>query len=164
MNEYRVSQILVGTPEEAEQVIELLKTKSWAWVANRYSIDPGAKRGGDLGYLTKGNMIPELEAIVFDMKPNDVSGVIKSDFGYHVFRLDDVREALVSVGLDDVREQIMNTLMLEKRKKAYREFIDSLKASADIAYKDESYLRPAESVPQADTSGAYEDADTAETP
>jgi peptidyl-prolyl cis-trans isomerase C len=164
LNEYRVSQILAGTPEDAERVVELLKTKSWAWVANRYSIDASAKRGGDLGYLTKGNMIPELEAIVFDMKPNDVSGVVKSDFGYHIFRLDDVREAPVAVGLDDVREQIMNTLMLEKRIKAYREFIDSLKANADIKYKDESYLRPAEGGPQADTSGAYEDADTAEAP
>ena len=164
MNEYRASQILVGSPEEAERAIALLKTRSWASVANRLSVDASAKRGGDLGYLTKGNMIPELEAIVFDMKPNDVTGVIKSDFGYHIFRLDDVREALISVGLDDVREQIMNTLMLEKRKKAYRELLDSLKANADIKYKDESYLRPVESGPQADTSGAYEDADTAETP
>lgn len=164
MNEYRVSQILVGTPEEAARVVELLKTKSWAWVANRYSIDASAKRGGDLGYLTKGNMIPELEAIVFDMKPNEVSGIVKSDFGYHVFRLDDVREALVSVGLDDVREQIMNTLMLDKRKKAYRELLDSLKAKANVVYKDESYLRPAGSEPRTDTSGVYDDADTAGTP
>ena len=164
MNEYRVSQILVGTPEEAERVIGLLKTRSWTWVANRYSIDASAKRGGDLGYLTKGNMIPELEAIIFDMKPNDVTGAVKSDFGYHIFRLDDVREALVSVGLDDVREQIMNTLMLDKRKRAYREFLDSLRAKADIKYKDESYLRPVEGEPQADTFGVYEDADTAETP
>jgi parvulin-like peptidyl-prolyl isomerase len=163
-NEYRVSQILVSTPEEAERAIELLKTKSWAWVASRYSIDASAKRGGDLGYLTKGNMIPELETVVFDMKPNDVTGVIKSDFGYHIFRLDDVREATVSVGLDDVREQIMNTLMLEKRKEAYRELLDSLKAKAGIAYKDKSYLRPAASETQADTSGTYEDADTAATP
>jgi len=164
LNEYRVSQILVGTPEEAGRVIELLKTRSWDWVANRHSIDASAKRGGDLGYLTKGNMIPELEALVFDMKPNEVTGVIKSDFGYHIFRLDDVREAPVAVGLDDVREQIMNTLMLEKREKAYREFIDSLKAHADIKYKDEAYLHPIESGPQADTSGAYGDADTAGTP
>ncbi len=164
MNEYRVSQILAGTPEDAARAAGLLKTRGWAWVANRYSIDAGAKRGGDLGYLTKGNMIPELEAIVFAMKPGEVTGVVKSDFGYHIFRLDDVREALISVGLDDVREQIMNTLMLEKRKRAYRELLESLKAKADIAYKDESYLRPAESGPQADTAGTYEDADTAWTP
>jgi hypothetical protein len=162
--EYRLSQILVGTPEDAALVIELLKTRGWAWVANRYSVDAGAKRGGDLGYLTKGNMIPELEEIVFDMNPGDVTGVIKSDFGYHVYRLDDVREAAVSVGLDDVREQIMSSLMLEKRKTAYREFLESLRAKADIKYKDESYLRPIESAPQADTAGFYEDADTSGTP
>jgi parvulin-like peptidyl-prolyl isomerase len=162
--EYRVKQILVATPEDAERAIGLLKTRSWDWVANRYSIDAGARRGGDLGYLTKGNMIPELEEIVFDLKPGDVSGVIKSDFGYHVFKLEDVREAAVPVGLDDVREQITTTLMLEKRKTAYREFIESLKAKADIKYKDESYLRPIESAPQADTAGFYEDADTSGTP
>lgn len=164
LNEYRVSQILVSTLEDAERVVDLLRTRSWAWVAGRYSIDASAKRGGDLGYLTKGNMIPELEAVVFDMKPNEVSGVVKSDFGYHIFRLDDVREALVSVGLDDVREQIMNTLMLEKRKNAYRELLDSLTAKADIKYRDETYLRPIESGPRADTVETYEDADTAETP
>ncbi len=162
--EYRVSQILVATPEDAERVIELLKTRSWDWVANRYSVDAGGRRGGDLGYLTKGNMIPELEGIVFDMKPGDVTGVVKSDFGYHIFRLDDVREAAVPVGLDDVREQIMSSLMLMKRKTAYREFLESLKAKADITYKDESYLRPAESAPQTDTGGVYEDADAAGTP
>jgi len=164
LNEYRVSQILVSTLEDAERVVDLLGTRSWAWVANRYSIDASAKRGGDLGYLTKGNMIPELEAVVFDMKPNEVTGVVKSDFGYHIFRLDDVREALVSVGLDDVREQIMNTLMLEKRKNAYRELLDSLTAKADIKYRDETYLRPIESGPRADTVETYEDADSAETP
>jgi peptidyl-prolyl cis-trans isomerase C len=159
-NEYRVSQIVVGTPEEAGQVVELLKTRSWAWVANRYSNDASAKRGGDLGYLTKGNMIPELEAIVFDMKPGDVSGIVKTDFGYHLFRLEDVREASVALGIDDVREQIMNTLMLEKRKRAYREFLDSLKAKADIRYKDESYLRPVEGGAQTDTGGSVEEIDT----
>jgi peptidyl-prolyl cis-trans isomerase C len=162
--ECRVSQILAATPEDAASAIELLETRSWDWVANRYSIDTGARRGGDLGYLAKGNMIPELEEIVFDMKAGDVTGVIKSDFGYHVFKLVDVREAAVSVGLDDVREQIMSSLMLEKRKTAYREFLESLKAKADIKYKDESYLRPVESAPQADTAGVYEDADTAGTP
>jgi peptidyl-prolyl cis-trans isomerase C len=160
MNEYRVSQIVVGTPEEAEQVAALLKTKSWTWVANRYSNDASARRGGDLGYLTKGNMIPELEAIVFDMKPGDVSGIVKTDFGYHLFKLEDVREASVAMGIDDVREQIMNTLMLDKRKNAYREFLDALKATADIRYKDESYLRPVESGAQTDTGGSVEEIDT----
>jgi peptidyl-prolyl cis-trans isomerase C len=159
-NEYRVSQILVNTAEEAEQAKELLKTKSFDWVANRFSVDPVSRRGGDLGYLTRGNMIPELEAIVFDMKPGETSGVIQSDFGYHIFKLDDVREALVPVGLDDVREQIMNAIMLERRKTAYGEFLDSLKALAKVRYRDESYAPGARQEPRADTFSVPEDYDT----
>ncbi|MGD1047714.1 MAG: peptidyl-prolyl cis-trans isomerase [Candidatus Krumholzibacteriaceae bacterium] len=162
MNEYRVSQILVGTLEEAEKAKALLKTKKWAWVASRYSVDATAKHGGDLGYLTKGNMIPELEAVVFGMKPGETTDVIKSDFGYHIFRLEDVREALVAVSLEDVREQIMNVLMLEKRKNAYRALLDSLKARAEIRYKDQSYMR--ESAPEADTLGNVEETDTTGNP
>lgn len=139
LNEYRVSQILLGAPEEAQQALAQLKTKSFESVAERFSIDPAARRGGDLGYLTKGNMMPELEAIVFSMKPGDVSGVVKSDFGYHIFKLVDVREALVAVTLDDVREQIMNTLLLEKRRRAYGELLDSLRASVRIEYRDPAY-------------------------
>jgi peptidyl-prolyl cis-trans isomerase C len=162
--EYRVRQILASTLEDAEAAKKLLATKSWAWVAGRHSVDPVAKRGGDLGYLTKGNMIPELEAVIFGMKPGETTGIIKSDFGYHIFKLEDVREALVAVGLEDVREQIMNTLMLEKRKSAYREFLDSLKAHAAIVYTDKSYLRALESEPAADTLGPEEESDTTETP
>jgi peptidyl-prolyl cis-trans isomerase C len=156
MYEYRVSQILVDTAEEAEKVKGLLTTKSWAWVASRNSIETNVKRGGDLGYLTKGNMIPELEAVVFTMKPGETSEAIRSDFGYHIFRLEDVREALVEVSLEEVREQIMSTLMLEKRKEAYREFLDSLRAHADIRYEDQSYLREPEPEAQADTLGTGE--------
>ncbi|MDD4857864.1 MAG: peptidyl-prolyl cis-trans isomerase [Candidatus Krumholzibacteria bacterium] len=149
--EYRVSQILVSTPEEAEKVKKLLETKSWAWVASRYSTDTNGQRGGDLGYLTKGNMIPELEAIIFDMKPGETSDATKSDFGYHIFRLEDVRAALVAVSLDEVREQIMTTLMLEKRKEAYGAFIDSLRSCANVRYKDASYLGKPETAAKTDT-------------
>jgi peptidyl-prolyl cis-trans isomerase C len=159
-HEYRVSQILVDTAEEAATVKTLLATKSWAWVASRYSTDPNARRGGDLGYLTKGNMIPELEAVVFTMRPGETSEPVRSDFGYHIFRLDDVREALVAVSLEEVREEIMTTLMLEKRKEAYRAFLDSLKAHASIQYRDQSYLWEGEPEVQTDTIGPGDESDT----
>jgi peptidyl-prolyl cis-trans isomerase C len=158
--EYRVSQILVSTAEEAEKAKDLLKTKSWAWVASRYSTDTNARRGGDLGYLTKGNMIPELEAVIFTMKPGEMTEAIKSDFGYHIFRLEDVREALVAVNLDEVREQIMTALMLEKRKEVYRAFLDSLRSCGDVRYKESSYLREPEPEAQVDTIGQDGEFDT----
>ena len=140
MYEYRVSHILVNTLEEAQKVKELLKKRSFAWVANRYSVDPMARRGGDLGYLTKGNMIPEFEAVVFKMKPGEVSDIVKSDFGYHIINLVGMRKALARVTLDDVREQIMNELLVEKRKKAFSELMDSLRAVYPVSFFDDSYM------------------------
>lgn len=137
--EYRVRHILVGTLEEAENVMDLLERNSFPWVANRYSIDPVARRGGDLGYLTKGNMIPEFEQVIFDMEPGEVSDIVKSDFGYHIIMLVGTREALVKVHYADVREQIMNKLLIEKREKAFDDLTASLRSAADIEYFDTSY-------------------------
>lgn len=137
--EYRVSHILVNTLEEAEKVAELLGRRSFAWVANRHSVDPVAGRGGDLGYLTKGNMIPEFENVIFGMKAGEISNIVKSDFGYHIIKLVGMRESLVKVGLEDVRENIMNALVIEKREKAYRDFLDSLRSLADIEYIESEY-------------------------
>lgn len=145
VNEYRVKHILVNTREEAEEVIDLLGKHSFEWVANRYSVDPEAGRGGDLGYLTKGNMIPAFEEVIFDMKPGEVSGIIESDFGFHVIKMVGMREALARVGLDDVKEQIMSSLVMEKRKRFYSEFMDSLWSSSEIIFSDTMY-RPRESV------------------
>lgn len=137
--EFRVSHILVNTEEEAETALELLKTNTFAWVANRHSIDPVAKRGGDLGYLTKGNMIPEFEGVVFGMQPGETSGIVQSALGYHIIQLTEVREARVSVSPAEVREQIVSTLLMEKRKEAYREFFESLTRSGDIEYYNKIY-------------------------
>jgi hypothetical protein len=164
LNEYRVAQIVLASAEDAARAKDLLATRAFDWVANRHSIESGARRGGDIGYLTKGNMMPELEAIVFDMQPGDVSDVVRSDFGYHIFKLVDVREALVAVGLGDVREQIMNALMLEKRTRAYRELLDALRAKAAIAYRDAAYERGLLREPELDTLGFEETSDTTETP
>ena len=137
--EYRVRHILVGSLEEAEEVAGLLERNSFPWVANRHSIDPVARRGGDLGYLTKGNMIPEFEEVIFDMEPGEVSGIVKSDFGYHIIMLVGMRESLVEVQYADVREQIMNMLLIEKREKAFDEMTAALRSAADIEYYDTSY-------------------------
>jgi len=151
--EYRVSHILVSTLEEAENVKKLLENNSFAWVANRYSIDPVARRGGDLGYLSKGNMIPEFENVVFDLEPGEVSDIVKSDFGYHIIKLVGVRESLVSVDPADVRAQILNTLIMEKRDRAYETFLESLRRGADIEFYDRRYMPGTPQEPDTDETG-----------
>ena len=157
--EYRVSHILVSTLEEAQNVQKLLEGNSFAWVANRHSIDPVARRGGDLGYLSKGNMIPEFESTIFDMEPGEVSDIVKSDFGYHLIKLVGMRESLVTVDPADVRAQIVNMLIMEKREKAYEAFLKSLRSGADVEYYDKNYITGAPE--SSNTGGAAGDADTA---
>ncbi len=158
IHEYRVSHIMVDTHEEALQVQELLKTKSFTLVANRYSVDPVARRGGDLGYLTKGNMIPAFETVIFEMKPGEVSEIVQSDFGFHVIKLVGMREAQVRVELAEVRERILNGLVMRRRADAYRELIDRLRERAEVEYISGEY---AEHIAPADTAPADEPADTA---
>ena len=156
--EYRVSHIMVDSHEEGVRVQEMLEKRSFSWVANRHSVDPVARRGGDLGYLTKGNMIPAFETVVFDMKPGEVSDIVRSEFGYHIIKLVGTREAQVKVELDDVRERIMNQLVMRKRHVAYRELIDRLTERAEVEYFNGGY--PGGTSP-ADTVSAEGATDTA---
>ena len=139
--EYRVKHILLNTREDAEKVKELLKSNSFSYIANKYSVDPVTGKGGDLGYLTKENMIPEFESAVFAMDPGEISEPVKSNFGYHIIKLVGSRKTLGTVHLNDVREPIMNILIVVKRKKAYREFMKSLSEMIDVEYYDERYMR-----------------------
>ncbi len=135
--ELRVSHILVNTREDAEEVQELLKTKPFAWVARRYSIDKRTRIGGDLGYLFKGNMLPEFEEVVFDMKVGDTSGIVESGLGYHIIKLTSVREARNKLEYEDVREEIANILMMKKREDVYNNLVTRLRREATIEILDD---------------------------
>ncbi len=132
--DYRVSHILVNTLDDAEKVRDQIGKRSFAYLARRYSIDKHSGGGGDLGYLSKGNMIAEFEDVVFDMKVGDVSGIIESEFGYHIIRITDIRTARVKLGFEDVRDEIANLLTLEKRVAVYDSLVATLYAAADIEY------------------------------
>jgi peptidyl-prolyl cis-trans isomerase C len=132
--EYRVSHILVNTPEEASAVHSLLGTRSFEELAQQYSVDKHSNVGGDLGYLSKGNMIPEFEGIIFNMKVADVSDVIPSEFGYHIIKVTDIRETSIAPDDVDVAEEITNILTLQKRQAVYDSLVAALKQRAKIDY------------------------------
>jgi parvulin-like peptidyl-prolyl isomerase len=136
VTEFRVSHILVNTREDAESVKSQIGKRSFVYLARKYSIDRHAGSGGDLGYLSKGNMIPEFENVVFDMKLGQVSDIIESEFGYHIIKIVDIRDAHFKLEFDDVRNTIANTLVLEKREAVYDSLVASLREKADIHYTD----------------------------
>jgi len=132
----RVSHILVNTLEEAEDVKSQIGKRSFAYLARKYSIDKHSGSGGDLGYLSKGSMIPEFESVVFELQLGEVSDIIESEFGYHLLKIVDIRDARYKLEFEDARMEIANDLILEKREAVYDSLIASLRDDADIEIMD----------------------------
>ena len=87
----RASHILLKTEDEAKKVEERLKKgEKFNDLAYELSIDKvSAAKGGDLGYFTKGQMVEEFDNAAFALKVGEVSGIVKTDYGFHIIKVDD---------------------------------------------------------------------------
>jgi peptidyl-prolyl cis-trans isomerase C len=91
--EVRARHILVESEDEAKQLAdELKKGGDFADLAKKKSKDPGASDGGDLGYFTKEQMVPEFSKVAFELEPGKISDPVKSQFGWHVIKVEDKRK------------------------------------------------------------------------
>ena len=90
--EVHARHILVETEDEAKKVAdELKKGADFAELAKKTSKDPGAADGGDLGFFTKDQMVPEFSAVAFALEPGKISDPVKSQFGWHVIKVEEKR-------------------------------------------------------------------------
>lgn len=120
----RARHILLKDEEEASKVLDRLEAgEEFEEVALEESLDGSAAQGGDLGYFTKGNMIKEFEDAAFALKVGEISGLVKTEVGYHIIKVEDRKESL-----EDLEEQIAMVLKQQK----YEEHIKDLKDKADI--------------------------------
>ena len=132
-NEFRARHILVEKEEEAKALIAQLKAGAkFEDLAKANSKDPGsAPNGGDLDWAAPGNYVPEFsQAMVKLQKGQFTEEPVKSQFGYHIIRLDDTRAASFP-SLDEVKPQLTQRLQQQKLAK----FRDDLKAKARTDYK-----------------------------
>ncbi|MFD0619478.1 peptidylprolyl isomerase [Paenibacillus sp. GCM10027629] len=129
----RASHILVKTKEEADAIEKELKGGAdFAALAKEKSTDTGSKvNGGDLNFFGKGQMVPEFEEAAFKMKVGEVSEPIKSQFGYHIIKLTDKKEA-VNPTLDDKKVEIKEQLTKQKISEMSNEYIQGLRDKAKI--------------------------------
>ena len=135
--ELHLQHILVDTIEEAEALlVELGSGAGFNNLAKKHSIDGSAPNGGDLGFLGKDAMNPALEAEVFTMKDREVRGPIESGFGFHIVRVVGRRRVDRPTSVDIARDEIMQTLLLEKQQRAYVELLSELRASASVHIVD----------------------------
>ena len=83
----RCEHILVEKMSLANEILERIKKgESFSKLAQEYSIDGSRKRGGDLGKFGRGEMVREFEQAAFALKPGEVSGLVKTAFGYHIIK------------------------------------------------------------------------------
>lgn len=86
-NKISVRHILVKKQSEALNIKELLDSgKDFAGLAKKHSTCPSSKKGGNLGEFGRGQMVKEFEKVAFKLSKNEVSGVVKTKFGYHIIK------------------------------------------------------------------------------
>ncbi|MDP2689660.1 MAG: SurA N-terminal domain-containing protein, partial [Deltaproteobacteria bacterium] len=108
--------------KKAEEVLSGLKTGGkFAELARKHSKDPGsAKQGGDLGWFERGVMIKPFEDAVFSMKKGETSGVVETEFGFHIIRLDDKSDSALKP-FNEVKKQIRDRIAADKAHTSARE-------------------------------------------
>ena len=112
----KVSHIMVKTEAEAEVIqAELKSGKSFEELAKAKSLDVGsAEKGGDLGMLTRGQTEPEFETAAFALKDGEVSGVVKTQYGYHIIKV--VSHETTVQSYDEVKARLREVLGKQKQR------------------------------------------------
>ncbi len=120
----RASHILVQTEKEAEDLIKRLKKGAdFAKLAQQFSLDHvSAKKGGDLGYFSKDQMVKPFADAAFSLKVGQISKPVKTRFGYHIIKVTDKKRASLQP-FPLVKKQIKEKLLREKQQKAFDAFL-----------------------------------------
>jgi len=126
--EIHARHILVDTEDQAKAILaELKKGGDFAALAKEKSKDPGAKNGGDLGYFTQEQMVPEFAQAAFKLEAGQLSDPVKTQFGWHIIRVEEKRDRPIPE-FDKVRDQLEN--FLARRTQA--DLINKLRSQANI--------------------------------
>src|SRR5690606_32120841 len=139
--ERKASHILIEFNDEQSEEQALAKAQEvekelraggdFAALAEKYSQDIGsASAGGDLGYATEGVFVPEFEKVLFSLKPGEVSEPVKTEYGYHLIKLQDVR-AREMPSFEEMKDQLAATLREEQADALY---LDKMEQLADVSY------------------------------
>ena len=134
------------------------KGADFAELAKKKSKDPGASDGGDLGFFTKDQMVPEFSAVAFSLEPGKISDPVKTQFGWHVIKVEEKRNRKPPE-FDQVKSQIENYVT----RKAQADYVAKLRETAkveridkpaDAAAKPDAMAKPDAAAKPADSQMA----------
>ena len=127
------------TDEQAKRKIEQLrkrisKGEDFAAIAKENSEDTSAQAGGLVGWVERGSMIPVIDDVIFNLKLNEISDIIETEVGYHLFRVEEKQEGK-KLSLEQSREKIYGNLFRQKAEERFNEWMMELKKSSYISIR-----------------------------
>ena len=131
--EVQARHILVDAEEKAKEIADKARGGGdFAALAKEHSKDPGSKEdGGMLGFFSRGQMVPQFEDAAFGLKKGEISKPVKSQFGWHVIKLEDRREKKLPT-FDEVKDRILSSMIYRKAQAV----AGDLSAKAKVEYVD----------------------------
>ncbi|WP_313162801.1 peptidylprolyl isomerase [Sedimentibacter sp.] len=117
----KASHILVDSEEKATEILEdITDGLSFEDAAKEFSSCPSKEAGGALGQFGKGQMVPEFEDAVFAMQAGEISGPVKTQFGYHLIKLTE-RTPERNSSFEEVVQEVKDSCFMEKQEKVYND-------------------------------------------
>lgn len=136
--EVRARHILVAEEEEARKVADEIKAgKDFEEAAKEYSTCPSKERGGDLGFFSRGKMVPEFEEAAFGLEVGELSHLVKTQFGYHIIKTENKKAPSVKK-FEEVKGQIEQYLFRQKTTLRYVEKVNSLKGKYEVELHEDN--------------------------
>lgn len=128
---YTASHILVDSLDKAKEILEEINNGlDFADAAKKYSIDPSKENGGSLGTFPKGVMVKEFQDGLDSIEVGQISKPVKSQFGYHIIKLDGKKEEDNS--FEKIKDQVKATYEMKKRQEKYLEVVNQLLKTAEV--------------------------------
>lgn len=147
------AQIVVKELDQAKEIrAKLREGAKFADLARERSLSADAKDGGDLGWFPRGVMPPQFDAVAFSLGPGQISDVVTTDYGFHIFKLIERRPARKK-DLASVRAEVERQLLRAKQEQAQTDFVTQLRSKADIRINE---TLVAQVVPRAPAAQAQE--------
>ncbi len=129
----KASHILVENEDQAIEILAELEGEKLTFeeAAKEYSKGPSAEKGGELGFFSKGQMVPEFENAAFELETGEFSEPVKTQYGWHIITVKEKKPAKQKT-LEESRGQIYENLMKEKQFNVYNSTLEDLRANYDI--------------------------------
>jgi foldase protein PrsA len=137
----KASHILVADEATAKEIKQKLADGAdFAELAKEYSTDEGTREnGGELGFFAKGTMVTEFDDVAFTLPVNEISDPVKTDYGYHIIKVEEKKEAK-EANFDDSKKEIKETLIQQKMETEYSTWLEEKKKDYDIENSLESVV------------------------